>query len=70
MIFRVAETEIMPRLVVGYTELDGGKLKKGKGLLAPNFGVGPKPRAITWKRQGRESEGCGESNQPGGLRVS
>jgi transposase-like protein len=30
----------MPRLVVGNTELDGSKLKKGKGFLKPNFGVG------------------------------
>ncbi len=32
------ETDLMPRLLVGYTELDGGKLKKGKGFLKPNFG--------------------------------
>ena len=38
----VAVTEIMSRLVVGYTEPGGGKLKKGKGFLKPNFGVGPK----------------------------
>ena len=38
---RVTETERMPRLVVGYTDLVGGKLKKGKGFLKPNFGVGP-----------------------------
>jgi len=31
----------MPRLLVGYTELDGSKLKKGRGFLKPNFGVGP-----------------------------
>ena len=34
---RVTETELMPRLVVGYTELGGGKLKTGKGFLEPNF---------------------------------
>jgi len=38
---RVAETETMPRLVVGYTELAGSKLKKGKGFLKPNFELGP-----------------------------
>ena len=38
---RVAETEHMPRLVVGNTELGGGKLNKGNGFLKPNFGVGP-----------------------------
>ena len=38
----MAETEIMLKLVVGYTELDSDKLKKGKGLLKPNFGVLPK----------------------------
>ena len=37
---RVAETELMPRLVVGYAEMGGGKLKRGKGFLKPNFGVG------------------------------
>jgi hypothetical protein len=31
----------MPRLVMGNTELRGGKLKKGNGFLQPNFGVGP-----------------------------
>jgi len=39
---RVTETEIIPRLVVGYTELGGGKLKKGKGFLEPNFELGLK----------------------------
>ena len=34
------ETELMPRLVVGNTELGGGKLKKGNRFLKPNFGVG------------------------------
>ena len=33
----------MPRLVVGNTELGCGMLKKGKGFLKPNLGVGPKP---------------------------
>jgi hypothetical protein len=33
----------MPKLVVGYTELGGSKLKKSKGFLEPNFGLGPKP---------------------------
>ena len=37
----MTETELMPRLVVDYTELAGSKLKKGKGFLEPNFGVGP-----------------------------
>ena len=32
----------MPRLVVGYTELEGSKLKKGKGFLDQNFEVLPK----------------------------
>ena len=41
MIFRVAETELMPRLLVGYTEVDVSKFKKGNGFLKPNFGVGP-----------------------------
>ena len=39
---REAETEIIPRLVVGYTERDGSKLKKGKGFLKPNLELGPK----------------------------
>jgi len=38
----VTETELMPRLVVGYTELGGGKLKRGKGFLKPNFELVPK----------------------------
>ena len=37
----VAETELMPRFVVGYTELIASKLKKGKGFLKPNFELGP-----------------------------
>jgi hypothetical protein len=35
---RGIETELMPKLVVDYTELGGSKLKKGKGFLKPNFG--------------------------------
>jgi hypothetical protein len=39
---RVAATELIPSWVVGYTErCCGRKLKKGKGLLKPNFEVGP-----------------------------
>jgi hypothetical protein len=41
MIFRVAGTEPMPRLVGGDTELWGGKLKSGNRFLKPNFEVGP-----------------------------
>jgi hypothetical protein len=37
----MTETELMPKLVVGYTELDRSKLKKGKGFLKPNFELGP-----------------------------
>ena len=38
----MAETELMPSRGEGNTELvGGGKLKKGKGFLKPNFGVGP-----------------------------
>ena len=38
---RIAETELMPTLVVGNTELDGGKLKMGNGFLKPNFELEP-----------------------------
>ena len=38
----MAETELMPKLAVGYTELGGGKLKKSNGFLKPNFGVLPR----------------------------
>ena len=38
---RVVGTELMPRPVVDYTKLGGGKLKKGKGFFRPNFGVEP-----------------------------
>jgi len=38
---RVIETELMPSRVVGNTERAGGKLKKGKGFLKPNFELGP-----------------------------
>ena len=38
---REAQTELMPRLVVGNTELSCSKLKRGKGFLKPNLGVGP-----------------------------
>jgi hypothetical protein len=37
----VAGTELMPRLCVGNIELGGGRLKKGKGFLKPNFETGP-----------------------------
>ena len=39
---RVTETELMPRLVVGNTELGGSKLKRNNGFLEPNFGFLPK----------------------------
>jgi hypothetical protein len=39
---RVTETERMLSLVVGYTELVGGKGKSGKGFSKPNFEPGPK----------------------------
>jgi len=38
---RVAETELIPNLVVGYTEPGCSKLKKGKGFLKPNFELVP-----------------------------
>ena len=31
----------MPKPAVSYAELGGCKLKRGKGFLKPNFGVGP-----------------------------
>ena len=37
----MTDTELMQKLVVGNTELGGGKLKKGMGVLKSNFGVGP-----------------------------
>ena len=40
------ETDLMPRLVGGNTELDGGKLKSWKGFLKPNFGLGPNPSEL------------------------
>jgi hypothetical protein len=40
----VIATELMPRLLVGYTELGGSKLKKGNGFLKPNFETLPKLR--------------------------
>ena len=50
MIIRAAETELMPKLEVDYTEPDGSKLKNGNGFLKPNFGVGPKPVGLLdWK---------------------
>jgi hypothetical protein len=39
----------MPRLVVGYAELVGGKLKKGNGFLQPNFGAGPSLVVKWWR---------------------
>jgi hypothetical protein len=41
MIFRVAETEPMPSLGVGYTDPGCSKLKKGKGFLKPNLDLLP-----------------------------
>jgi hypothetical protein len=40
---RVVETDLMPSLVVGYTETVCGKLKNPKRFLKPNFERGPKP---------------------------
>lgn len=37
---RVADTDLMPRLVESYTEQFFSKLKKGSGFLKPNFGRG------------------------------
>ncbi len=37
---RVTGTELMPRIVVGYTGIGGSKLKKDKGFSKPSFGVG------------------------------
>jgi len=39
---RVTENELMPRLVVGYTELFFSKRKNGNSFSKPNFGVLPK----------------------------
>jgi hypothetical protein len=41
MIFRVIETDLMPRLVGGDAERVCSKLKKGNRFLKPNFEVGP-----------------------------
>jgi hypothetical protein len=38
----VVGTEPTPSLVVDYSELVRGKLKKCKGFLKPNFELGPK----------------------------
>ena len=38
---RATATELMPRLLVDYTELGCSKWKTGKGFLKPNFGEGP-----------------------------
>ena len=38
---RVAETELMPRLPVGYTEPGGSKLHNWDGFSKPNFDLGP-----------------------------
>jgi hypothetical protein len=40
----VIETELMPRLVVGYTEKVCNKLKSCKAFLKPSFELGPKFR--------------------------
>ena len=40
------ENELMPRVLVGYTEAPGGKLKTGNGFLQPNDGVGPNPSVL------------------------
>ena len=44
-----AETEIMPKLVEGYTEPGCSKLKTGKGFLKPNFGLGLNLELV-WRR--------------------
>jgi hypothetical protein len=38
---RVAETDLMPRWVVGDTETVCSKLKRGNRFLKPNLGRGP-----------------------------
>jgi hypothetical protein len=47
---RATETERMPRLVVGYTELGGSKLKKGKGFLKPKFRASSETSALAYRR--------------------
>ena len=44
----VAENDLMPRLLVGYTEHRGSKWKKRKGFLKPNLELRP-----------NEKGGCG-----------
>ena len=41
----MTETELMPSLVVDYTELVCSELKNWKEFLKPHFGVGPNHRA-------------------------
>ena len=41
-----AGTDLMPKLVKGYTEPGCSKLKRGKGFLKPNFGGGPNTAVI------------------------
>ena len=53
----MTKTELMPRLVVGDTELGGGKLKKSNRFLEPNFELGPTPSVC--------ASGAGEGDQPG-----
>ncbi len=44
---RVAETDLMPNLVGGYTELGGSKLKNSKGFLKPNYRAWSERRVTT-----------------------
>ncbi len=43
---QVTDTETMPKLVVGYTELGCSKLKRGKGFSKPNFEPVPSSLAV------------------------
>jgi hypothetical protein len=65
----VTDTEPMPKLVEGYTELGCSKLKNWKGFLKPNFEPGPNrsggsphhdcllyPGAVICAEMGRKAE--------------
>jgi hypothetical protein len=56
----VAETELMPSLVVGYTERAGGKGKRGNRFSKPNFEHVPSRFAVRFNR----SVGCFTPNYP------
>jgi len=72
----VAGTGLMPRLVVGYAELNRSKLKRGNRFLKPNFELEPSDRggmcgaAFRWPMSVGQAQRVLPSKVAGVVRIS